>query len=315
MADRTPPERLLDLGQGLAIWRAHVDDLHEQALNAQSMTPAMFARLKTTIEGDGRLESLPFCTLASKDPVRIEIISGHHRTRAARAAEVFWVHVLVDETGLDPDRVKAKQLAHNAIAGESEAQLVQRIFESIQDVDARLEAFIQPAAVTPGPVRLPRLDLDLAYRTVQLVFLVRQAERWDLAITQLKEDAALVDGAELHLADMDLAEKWRLACKRLGREHGARAVTVQVSRMVDAALERYGADPDDPDPGDWVSLADVLGSALVHPHAAEVIGRAVEGLTKAGAAEPKRGWQALVELCEAYVDGRPAGVAASAPRG
>jgi hypothetical protein len=179
---RRPPERLLDLGQGLAIWRVHVDDLHEQPLNAQAMTPAQFARLKATIERDRRMESLPFCALTVKDPLRIEIVSGHHRTRAARAAELFYVPCLVDETGLTPDPVKAKQLAHNALSGESEAQLVQRIFESITDVDARLEAFIEPSGSPLAPVRLPRLDLDLGYRVVQLVFLPHQAAAFDAAV-------------------------------------------------------------------------------------------------------------------------------------
>jgi hypothetical protein len=301
---RMPPQRLLDLGQGLAIWRVHVDDLAEQPLNAQSMTTAMFARLKKTIEGDGRLESLPFCTLASKDPVRIEIVSGHHRTRAARAAELFYVHCLVDETGLDPDRVKAKQLAHNAISGESEPQLLARIFDSISDVDARLEAFIEPDASTLAPVRLPRLDLNLAYRVIQLVFLSHAADRFDAAITQLADDGALVDDASrLYLADLELDERWRAASGRLGREYGARAVSVQVSKMVDAALASVGADPGDPDPDEWVPLAELLGSALVPPDAADIIRRAVEGLTKAGRAQPKRGWEAVTELARDWLDG------------
>lgn len=300
------PERLLDLGAGLAIWRVHVDDLHEQPLNAQAMTPAMFARLKATIERDGRLESLPFCALTSSDPVRIEVVSGHHRSRGARAGEVFYVYCLVDETGLTPDQIKAKQLAHNAIAGESEAQLVQRIFESITDVDARLEAFTEPPATTLAPVRLPRLDLDLGYRTIQMVFLPGQADAFDTAIEQIGQDEALVqDADQLYLVDLTLDERWRAACRRMGSEHGARAVTVQVSRLVDAAMTHLGlAEDADPDPGEWVPLADLLGSALVPPDAADVIRRAVEGLTKAGRAEPKRGWQAILDLAAAYVDGR-----------
>lgn len=308
---RRPPERLLDLGQlglgpGLAIWKVHVDDLHEQPLNAQSMTPAQFARLKATVERDSRLESIPFGALTSSDPVRIEIISGHHRTRAARAAEVFYIAVLVDETGLTPDPIKAKQLAHNAIAGESEAQLVQRIFESITDVDARLEAFIQPAGDLPAPVRLPRLDLDLGYRSIQLVFLPHQADAFDAAIEQLHADDALVDGAsKLYLIDKDLDEWWRAACRRMGKEHGARAVTVQVARLVEAAMTHLGvAEGEDPDPEEWVPLSELLGSALVPPDAADVIRRAVAAMTKAGRAEPKRGWQALSELAGDYVDGR-----------
>lgn len=303
MADgtRQPPERLLDLGAGLAIWRAHVDDLHEQPLNAQAMTPAMFARLKATIERDGRLESIPFCVLASADPPRIEIISGHHRTRAARAAELFYVYVMVDETGLDSDRVKAKQLAHNAIAGESEPQLLERIYASITDVDARLESFITPVQDLPAPVRMPRLDIDLGYRTMQLVFLPHQAAAFEAAIEQFTGDGALAGDAELFLVDKDLDERWRAACRRMGKEHAARAVTVQVARLIAAAMAHLGADDgQDPDPDEWVPLADLLGSALVPPGAAEVIRRCVDGMTRAGRATPKRGWEAILELASDY---------------
>lgn len=302
-APRRPPERLLDLGQGLAIWRVHVDDLHEQPLNAQAMTPAMFARLTATVKRDGRLESLPFCSLASTDPPRIELVSGHHRTRSSRAAEMFYVHCLVDETGLTPDQIKAKQLAHNAIAGESEPQLLQRIFESITNVDDRLEAFIEPSGPAPAPVRLPRLDLDLRYRTIQLVMLAHQADAFDAAVDQLAEDGALVDDAsKLYLIDMQLDERWRAACRRMGKEHGARAVTVQVARLVDAAMTHLGVeDGGDLDPDEWVPLADLLGSALVPPDVAETIREVVAAMTKAGKAEPRRGWQAIAELAAGYL--------------
>jgi ParB-like chromosome segregation protein Spo0J len=309
---RAEPERLLDLGEhgvgpGLAIWKVHVDDFHEQALNAQAMTPAQFARLKATVQRDSRLESLPFGALVSRDPVRIEIVSGHHRARAARAAEVFYIAVLVDETGLARDPIKAKQLAHNAIAGESEPQLLQRIFESITDVDARLEAFIEPTKSQVAPARLPRLDIDLGYRTIQLVFLPGQADRFDAAVEQLTGDGALVEDADrLYLVDKDLDERWRAACRRMGKEHGARAVTVQVSRLVDAAMTHLGIEAgEDLDPDEWVPLADLLGSAMVPPGAADVIRRAVEGMTKAGRATPKRGWEAVLELATGYLDGVP----------
>lgn len=304
---RRPPERLLDLGQGLAIWRVHVDDLAEQPLNAQAMPPAMFNRLKTTIERDGRLEDLPFCCLMSADPVQIAIISGHHRTRAARAAALFYVYCLVDETALSKDRVAAKQLAHNAIRGESEAQIVARIFQLITDVDARLEAFVEPPGPAPAPVRLPRLELDLAYRTVMLVFLAYQADEFDRAIGQIKDDGALVeDASRLYLADMELAELWRKTVTRFGKEYDARAVTVQVSAMLHAALTHLGLLPDDLDDQDeWVPLAEILGSALVPPAEAEVIGRAVEALTKAGKATPKAGWEAVAELCRDYLGTGP----------
>jgi hypothetical protein len=95
----------------------------------------------------------------------------------------------------------------------------------------------------------------------------------------------------------------------MGKEHGARSVTVQVVRLVDAAMTHLGlAEGEDVDPDEWVPLCDLLGSALVPPDAAETIREVVAAMTKAGKAEPKRGWQAVVELAAAYLDPRLRGM-------
>lgn len=77
------PERILDLGYGLELWKAHPSSLREQDVNARAMPKAMFERLAQTIARDKRLESLPLCAKTERG---LEIISGHHRTRAATAA-------------------------------------------------------------------------------------------------------------------------------------------------------------------------------------------------------------------------------------
>ena len=108
------PERILELGNGLELWKVHPSALREQDVNARSMPKAMFERLSQTIGRDKRLESLPLCARTEKG---LEIISGHHRTRAATAAGLSELFTLVDVTGLTRSQIAAKQLAHNAIEG------------------------------------------------------------------------------------------------------------------------------------------------------------------------------------------------------
>lgn len=317
-----PPERLLDLGGGLAIWRVHIDDLEEQSLNARSMKGDMFARLTETIGRDGRLESLPFAAMYPRPAVtddasdgragpRFEIVSGHHRTRAARAAGVWYAHVIADETGLTRDQVRAKQLAHNAISGEDEAQLIARIYGEIMDVDARLEAFIpdQPADATPPAIRLPNMDLDLGYRVITLVFLPHQADAFDHAIAQVADDGALGDEpSQLGLIDIALLDQWKAAASRFRREYDARAVSVQMSRLIDAACEQLGIDgrePADIDPGAWVPLTEIVKSAVIPPESAEVISQAVKVLIRSGQVEQRTAWKALEILAQGYL--RPEG--------
>jgi hypothetical protein len=55
------PQRILELGNGLELWRVHPSALREQDINARAMPKAMFERLAQTIARDNRLESLPLC--------------------------------------------------------------------------------------------------------------------------------------------------------------------------------------------------------------------------------------------------------------
>src|SRR5437762_1667585 len=109
------PEKVLDLGNGLELWKVPPSALREQDVNARSMPKAMFERLSQTIGRDKRLESLPLCAKTERG---LELISGHHRTRAATAAGLTEMFTLVDVTGLTRSQIAAKQLAHNAIEGQ-----------------------------------------------------------------------------------------------------------------------------------------------------------------------------------------------------
>lgn len=102
------PRRILELGNGLELWKVHPSSLREQDVNARSMPKAMFERLSQTIGRDKRLESLPLCAWMEKG---LEIISGHHRTRAATAAGLSELFVLMDVTGLTRSQIAAKHLA------------------------------------------------------------------------------------------------------------------------------------------------------------------------------------------------------------
>jgi hypothetical protein len=297
-------ESMLDLGQGLELWSVHVDELREQDVNARSMPPSMFERLQATIAKDGRLEALP---LIAQIDGGLEIVSGHHRIRAARAAEVGTVHVLVDVTGLTRDQIAAKQLAHNAIEGTDEAQLIEQIFQSILDVDARLESFIDPTTLDMGydKVSLPNLDLDIEYRTTLLTFLPSQEVRFQRACEQIVAQVDMEKDA-LGIADRDLYERWRATMRRLGRDFDARALTTVIMRLLDAASELLGLDSDDPafiDPDGWVPLAEIFTGALVPPEVGEVLHEAVERMVKQGDVTERAKWRAIELWAADYLAG------------
>ena len=88
--------RLAEAGDNLEIWRVPYTAIREQDLNARVMPPEMLERLTETIRRENRLESLPFGVLREK---HIELISGHHRLRAAVSAGVTEIVMLVDTPG------------------------------------------------------------------------------------------------------------------------------------------------------------------------------------------------------------------------
>ncbi len=295
-------ERLLDLGSGLAIYRVSMDEAREQSVNARTMPPGMFERLQQTIGRDQRLEQLPYLALVGD---HLEVVSGHHRTRAARAGGLDHYHAIVDETQLTRSQIKAKQLAHNTISGSDEAQLVRRIFESIEDVDARLEAYVDPKQYQlpdVDRVQLPKMDLEIDYRSVLVTFLPHQAEQFERAVAQLVEQADL-DRDELVLVDKALSVQWQATMRRLRKEYDARALSTVISKLLDATADVLGIegrDPEDIDPEAWVPLSEVLGSALVPPDVADLLREAVDRMTKSGDVTRAARWRVLELLAADY---------------
>lgn len=296
-------QRILDLGGGLAIYQVHVDALREQDVNARSMSPAMFQRLTDTVKRDGRLESLPLVALIND---KLEVVSGHHRVRAARSAELPTIYAIVDETGLTRDQIAAKQLAHNAIAGVDETQLVAQIYQSIADVDSRLEAFIDPKELdmpVPERVSLPNLDMDIEYRTLLITFLPTQSEKFEKAVDKLLEQADL-NRDVLYVADLELFEKWNALMRRLRKEYDAKAISSAISRFIDAAGVLMGfstATAESIDPHEWVSLTSIFGTALVPPETANVIRDAVNSLIAQGIGTNKQKYLTLQHMAEREV--------------
>jgi ParB-like nuclease domain len=288
------PERILELGNGLELWKVHPSALREQDVNARSMPKAMFERLSQTIGRDKRLESLPLCARTEKG---LEIISGHHRTRAATAAGLSELFTLVDVTGLTRSQIAAKQLAHNAIEGQDNEQLLAEIYRQIEDADSKLEAFVdQKLDVEVPRVKIEGLDVEIDFKTVLLIFLPRVKERLDRALEFLRSSGQRPDGVYI-AADSDYAPLER-AVRKINEEYDVRVVADIIGKMADLALEACGASVEGPE---RVHLKDILGTAWVPKEAALVIRDAVQKMVRAGDIGQANRWQALEYWAAEYL--------------
>ena len=255
-------EVCLELGNGLEIWKVNIEDLKEQDVNARYMKAEMFERLTENIKADGRLESLPFCALTKKG---IEIVSGHHRVRAARQAGIFDIHIIIDVTGLPRDRIKSKQLSHNSIDGYDNAELVKRIYDSIEDAKARLEAFVPEELVENFKrISVGDVNVDMDIQQIQLMFFKYEKR----CIQRLEK--YLSENDEAYAAEIKQFEETKQLIREAGREYNIRAVGTILARLCEIAMNRYeGAELD------HKYLADVMKSTLLTEEQAERIEKAL----------------------------------------
>lgn len=294
-------EKLLDLGGNLCIYKVHVDELKEQDVNARTMPKQMFDRLSKTIGRDARLESLPFIAQTEQG---LEIVSGHHRVRASRAADVQEIHAIVDVSGLTPSQIKAKQLAHNSIAGEDNEQLLAKIYEDISEVDDRLEAFIDPESLDlkVDIVNVDNVDIGLEFITSLVVFMPYEKTLFERACDQLQQQGVGADVEQVYVADKEVVELWKNLVKRVGDEYDVRSLGTTMSLMGEIVLEHMGIDlDDDPMEGGRVHLRDIVGQTYIPEEAAEVIERAVEKMAEKNDISKKNRWQCLEYLAADYL--------------
>lgn len=229
---------LLIFPDGLRLYYADVDELREQNVNPRSMPQKMFEQLTENIQGAETLESAPLCVRVGDG---IDIISGHHRVRAARAAGVKHILVFLYEE-LSCSRIKSKQLAHNTISGQDDAELVARVWQEITDIQARFEAFVDPRLFkdVPEPVKFTQVDVDLVgtSRTVVIAFLPIQMTDFDAAVEAIVPKAE-ADAA--YIADREIYEGWRQALHRVRNDMDVVAIPTAIAEMARLALEALDA--------------------------------------------------------------------------
>lgn len=222
-----------DLGSGLKLATIGIDRLREQDLNARTMPREMFAQLVKNIEHRGGLESIPYCAHIEGN---VEIVSGHHRVRAARVAGIRRLPILLDERAMSRSEIRAKQLAHNTLSGIDDPVMLKQIYALIDDADLRRMAFVDEKALELPELPntdLAELDVGMESQHLSLFFLPHQLKKFDKLIERL-------NGDETHvlLASIEDWEKFRTAILEVMDTCEVRSLGTSISKMCDLALER-----------------------------------------------------------------------------
>ncbi|MCL5280642.1 MAG: ParB N-terminal domain-containing protein [Planctomycetes bacterium] len=230
-------EKLLDLGNGTSIWRVHLDWLREMEENARVMDPDRFERLVANVRKDARLESLPLVTPNPERPEEFLIISGHHRTRAARSAGVMEIVVLCIDQGLSMDQIKSKQLAHNFLNGEDDKQMLRRIVAQIQDQDALIESGLAHLRedLPDQRIQVDEVKFDIDFEVVNVVFLSHQKQKFDQAIELLG------DKGDILVEELPAFARFKEAVAKTSQQYNIRNVPGILAKMAEVVLEHAAA--------------------------------------------------------------------------
>ena len=176
------------IADGMVVKFVEIAQVKEQDVNPQVMQPQEFDRLTENIRERGMIESLPYCYQKGGEG-QIEVVSGHHRLRAARAAGLEVVPAIVDHISMTRSELASKQIAHNRLVGEPDSDVMAELLKTItRNVDDLLRTGLHKDELpTVEKITMsldaPRADFD--FRTVTFTFLAHQLTEFEDVIESI----------------------------------------------------------------------------------------------------------------------------------
>ena len=159
------------------LYLASLTELDYLEKNARYMTKEQFASLANNVKKDSALSSVPLVYRKPEDG-RLLILSGNHRVKAAAAAGIPAILVLLIDKALTHEELVAIQLSHNAIAGQDDEQILKELYEELNNV----EAIVYAGFTSEQIEKLQSADFSalkeepLHYESINLLFLPGETE-------------------------------------------------------------------------------------------------------------------------------------------
>lgn len=229
-------ERIIDLYDDMAIYKANVDEFREQDKNARVMNKLKFDQLKANIAEDKKLESLPLAMLIESSERKNEllIISGHHRVRAARMANIKEIFAIVYEKKLSKDEITAKQLSHNALNGEDNKQILKELYDSIGDVNEKIKSgVIDIENIKMDSVNLSEVNIDFEFEQINILFLSSGVKKFETALDKIQL------GNKIKIAQFKEFDQFKEAIKRVTNKDDIRSIAAIITKMSEIVIEYY----------------------------------------------------------------------------
>jgi len=172
--------REIDVGNEMVLAEVWLERLQESDINARMMPPREFETLVENIRKRGKLESIPYCA-QPKGVGPIRIVSGHNRRKAALRAGITTAWVLIDRAEMTRSQMIAKQLAHNALVGLDDKDILAEMLRLIDNADDLLSTGIPQDALPVdkkfADIQILTPTLEFEQKCLLFMFLPHQFDR------------------------------------------------------------------------------------------------------------------------------------------
>lgn len=289
-------EKIYDMGTGLIIAKVQIDKVREQDINTRIMKKEMQDQLTANIKNRGQLESLPL--LVDKDGT-LEIISGHHRIKSARAAGLKEIVAIIDVSGLSRSKIASKQLAHNAISGFDDPSTLKEICKMLDDVDDMLESFIGKDILEEpleqyDKMQPPAVQFD--FKNITFSFLPHQVSDMDALVRRLDATGSDIIG----VAPYEQCQRFVETLTKYQKFSDIRNVGAAVYSMIESVSEKMD-DAGYDETEEWTYLTKLFGNNAIPGESAEVIKKALKKAEREGVVSSKNRWKFIETLARDYL--------------
>ncbi|MEU6594269.1 ParB N-terminal domain-containing protein [Streptomyces sp. NPDC046881] len=277
-------------------------------VNARYMRKEEFDRLVANVKRDGCLTSTPLIYSGGEYEEEKELVlSGNHRTMAAIEAGVYEIDCMLIEEYQSPQQLIARQLSHNAIAGEDDPATLKQLYEQLDDVDWRAYSGLDDDQLKllaeVSPEGLSEANLDFA--TVSLIFLPPELEAAREAFDQTRtgqNESWLAARADYEQTLETLASTH--AAHKVGNVATAlHAILAIVENHLTDLQAGYQSPDGEPLHTGHVGLETVIGTRTLPAPAAITINKAIAAAEGRGEIDLGQGWRLLERLAGEYLSG------------
>ena len=234
-------EKVLQLYDNFAVYKVHIERCRERDKNARHMHEDKFKILSGNIKKDKMLETMPMGYIGeNKNGIKeFFIVSGHHRIRAARKANINIIYVMAYETKLTESQIISKQIAHNSLSGEDDKQLLFELYNQIDNINDKINSGVleEELKTIYEKVNFKNITVDFDYEQVNLLFLSNQYSKFDNAVTKI------LDADKYCIAEFKEFEQFKKAIHKVKENENIRNISSIVTKMSEIVIEHYKNNP------------------------------------------------------------------------